>query len=428
MPRVSRPAARLGPRANFVSRARLSARRVGTAIRLALIASAFAATTPLGTLSAQRLGPAPKRPKIASADTNDARAYYDLGMRVIASDPGNAASAFYWAARIDPGMADALHGRRAALMLEDEFLLKRSLEAKSPSKKQLQLDSLQLRAIMINPLLYRKLDLSLLQTYYRQLIEREYPGSSRPSQLEIDHAIDQMLRQGGPSMRGWMAYARGDFKDALSAYADAMKSTKEKAGFRIERARIFGMRGDADSAIAEFQLALTELKKKDAKDLVVLYNSKAVIEHAIGLMLQQKDDWVGARAAYERALQEDLAYWPAHLSLGIAAVTGKDTATALSEYSLAADIAPDEPYVHAMAGGTLALLGRSREAIPSLKKASVLEPYYALPHVLLAKVYESTNATADATASYEAFLARASANDAQRDFAVQRLAALKAKP
>ena len=387
---------------------------------------ALCVSVPLGSMAAQKLGPAPKRPKIDALDTNDARGYFDYGMRVIANDPGSAANAFYWAARIDPGMADALHGRRAALLLDDESLLRRFMTNKgNPSKKEQQLDSLQLRAIMLNPFLYRKLDLSLLRTYYRQMIERDSPGSAKPSALEIDFVIDQYLRQAGPDIRGWMSYARGDFKNALSQYGDALKRTKEQASLRIERGRMFAMQGNADSAIVEFQSALTELRKKDAKNVVVLYNSKAVVEQAIGILLETKNDLPGAREAYGRALQEDLAYWPAHVSLGMAAITAKDTATAISELTLATEIAPDEPYVQGFAGAALAMLGRPKEASGPLKKAIALEPYYALPHVAIGRLFDATNNKAEAIVAYEGFLARASKSDPQRTFAEGRLAALK---
>jgi hypothetical protein len=54
----------------------------------------------------------PKRPRLAAgADTNDARAYYDHGLAKIERDPAEAADAFYWATRINPGVADAYYGQ-----------------------------------------------------------------------------------------------------------------------------------------------------------------------------------------------------------------------------------------------------------------------------------------------------------------------------
>ncbi len=383
---------------------------------------------PLGPLAAQRLGPERKRPLNAVVDTNNAREYLDYGLRAITENPSAAASAFYWAARIDPSLAEAPYGSRVALLLADPSLLRRFMmsNGKNPSKREQQLDSLLLRALMLNPLLHRALDLPLLQTYVRQLAMAAYPESSRPSEVEVDYAIDRYLRQQGSSMRGWMSYARGDFRRALADYGMAIKDTKEKASLRIERGRIFGIQGIADSAIAEFQLALTELRVRDAKDVVVLYNSKAVVEQTIGLMFEQKNDLPGAREAYSRALQEDLAYWPAHFRLGMLAAEQHDTATALSEFSLATDIATDEPYVQAVVGAALVNLGRPREAIVPLKKAIALEPYYASPHVALGRLHEATGATNDALVAYAAFLARTRQRDPERGFAEARIAAIRA--
>lgn len=396
---------------------------------VATVALSLIAAAPLSTLAAQRLGPAPRRPRVESPDTNDARAYFDYGVRFIKDKPSAAADAFYWAARIDPGMADALYGRRVGLIMSDEGQLRRQFTSnrKNPTKKDLQLDSLLLRSIMLSPMLYRRFDLPMFQEFFLKDMQGMFNPSQRPSDLELNNMIEGMLRESGPEIRAEMAYARSDFKSALSSYAAAMKGSKETARLRIERGRIFGIQAQPDSAIAEFQKALVELRKKDLKEVVFLYNSKAVIEQSVGMMFEQKDDVAAAREAYGRALQEDLAYWPAHISLGMLAAAAKDTATALSEFALAMEIANDEPYVHAFIGSALVNLGRHEEAISPLKKAIALEPYYALPHIALAKLYEESKAWSNAVASYEGFLARAGQNNPQRPFAMERLTALKTR-
>lgn len=413
------------PRASSLTRPLgLSFARARSIAALMLVAAA-----PLFSVAAQRLGPPPKRPRIESPDTNEARAYFEYGIRFIKDKPTAAADAFYWAARIDPGMAEALYGRRVGLIMSEPGQLRRQFTSnrRNPTKNDLQLDSLLLRSVMLSPLLYRRFDLPLFQAFYLNEVQGIFSPSNRPSDLELNNAIDKVLRESGPEIRGQMAYARSDFKNALSNYAAAMKGSKETARLRIERGRIFGIQAQPDSAIAEFQKALVELRKKDSKEVVVLYNSKAVVEQSIGMMLEQKDDVAGAREAYGRALQEDLAYWPAHLSLGILAAGAKDTTTALSEFALAMEIANDEPYVHAFVGSALVNLGRHEEAIAPLKKAIALEPYYALPHIALGKLYEEAKSWADAIASYEGFLSRAGRNNPQRAAAEVRLAALKGR-
>ena len=96
-------------------------RRIAVLTLPVLLAASVISFTP-SSLEAQHLGPQPPRPKNAVADTNDARAYFDYGVEVFETEPNAAASAFYWAARIDPGMADALYARRAAVLMSDPGL------------------------------------------------------------------------------------------------------------------------------------------------------------------------------------------------------------------------------------------------------------------------------------------------------------------
>lgn len=399
---------------------------------LAVLAAALAAGTFLPSLAAaQRPGTVPKRPRAAAiVDTNDARVYFDWGIRTVGENPEDAANAFYWAARIDPSFGEALYARRAAMLLKDESLLRSMMRDDKPSKDLRSLDSLMLRAVVLNPFVYRRLDLELFRTYYYQSIVREIRmqggAGNMPSRGEIDFYISKELQDAGPYLRGWNAYAGGNFDDALRFYADAMRRSKEKTGYHLERGRIFAMTGRADSALAELRVALDEMRKRDEKDVVFLYNSKAVIEHSIGRLLEQKDDMNGAREAYGRALQEDLAYWPAHLALASLAIGAKDTTSAVSEIALMTQIASEEPYVRSMAGGWLSMLGKPKEAIVELKKAAQLEPMYALPNVLLGQAYEATREFGDALSAYDRFLERASQRDPQRAFATTRRDALRA--
>ena len=397
-------------------------RRSATLVLPALLAASVLSSIPA---RAQRLGPPPPRPKSAVADTNDARAYFDFGVSVFESDPAAAASAFYWAARIDPGMADALYGRRAALLMRDPGLRqtfiqggKRALE----SKQLRALDSLYLRALNLNPLLYRRLDRRLIQAHIAQSVERELRMSGGDaSRSEIDFFVERWLKDAGPEYRAWMAYSDGKFSHALSNYALAAKSAKFKAGIRVERGRIFAMSGQLDSAIAELRLALTEMRSRDTKDVVFFYDSKALFEHTIAMLLEQQDSTAAAREGYGKALQEDLSFYPAHLRLGLLALGLKDTATALSELDLAVQIAGDEPFLRYIYGWALGSSGKHDDAMTQLRKAVELEPYYAMPHLALGQLAEQKGDGKAAHAAYTAFLALTSQREPQRAFATTRL-------
>jgi tetratricopeptide (TPR) repeat protein len=383
------------------------------------------------SLSAQRLGPPEKRPQLRSAtDTNDAHAYYNEGLSIFSRDPETASAHFYWAARIDPAWSDAIYARRAALIMRDAGVVRQYFERSFKDRRSdemLKIDSLQFRALMLNPFLFRRLDRQMFTTYLRNDILRQARrgGGTDPSPIEIDHYIDQWLLDSGPGTRAWLAYADGNFSLALENYARSLGSARNKASVHVERARVFGMTGQVDSAVAEFDLALVDLRKKDQKDLVVFYDSKAQAEFSKAVLLEGAGNPAGAREAYSQALQEDLAYYPAHLRLGMLALGSKDTTTAMSELALAAQLAGDEPQVRYLNGYVLAASLHLEEAAAELQKAVQLEPYYALPYLRLGQVYENLGKGPEALAAYESFIARASQTDVQREYAVSRITEVK---
>ena len=370
-------------------------------------------------LEAQRLGKPVARPKLRDVtDTNDAQAYFDAGLRAFGNDPGYAADAFYWAARINPGWGDPLYGRRAAILAQKQGLLNQMMNGNRRSRELIALDSLHARALMLNPFLYRRLD--------RQLFISYLTNGDRHVQAQYAYEINVWLTQASPQMQAWYAYSMGNFERALQHYATAIGREREKAYLHLERARIFGMRNEVDPAVAEFQLALDELRSKDEKKLVVLYDSKAMAEFSIATLLEGAGQSQRARDAYGRALEEDLAYYPAHMRLGLLALTQGDTAAAVSELALAAEIATDEPLVRYMNGWVLSVAKRPADAIVELKKAVEIEPYYALPNLVLGQQYEKLEKAPEAIAAYDRFLKTASAAEPQRAYATARMDDLKA--
>lgn len=379
-------------------------------------------------LGAQRLGPEPRAKRSAFvSDTNDANALYEWGMRTIASDPTRAADAFYWAARIDPAFAEPLYGRRAAVLLGDPTIVREliTLGSKRPSAKLEALDSLQLRALSLNPFLYRRFDRLLLVAFVTESVRRR-PGGDQLDATQLTYEIQQLINGTDDyELAAWMAYADGEQRRALALYSAAMKRAKSKASLHVERARIFGMAKLADSSIAEFRRALDEMTKQEREDLVVLYNSKAMLEHSIGSLLEEKGDVAGAREAYGRALQEDLAFHPSHVRLGLLAIANGDTAAALSELETAAQVAGTEPWVRYSYGFALASAGQVDAGYEQLMKAAELEPLYAAPYPIIGKIWERRGDAPKAAAAYRDFLARARTNDPQRALVEKALENLK---
>lgn len=393
---------------------------------LPVLALSLLVATPL---SAQR-DTRPPRPQLeAGADTNEAALYYNLGLALLRRDARKAAHAFYWAAELNPASAEALYAQRVALLMARPNMLmgywqgdRRTLRDREVQRA----DSLYLRALQLSPFFYHKLDGVFFDAIIREFARRAVGPGGDASELE--YQIKSYIREAPPSMRAWRAYSLGHFDDALRLYALAIKSSRKKASLRIDRGRLFFQLDRADSALTELGLAAEEMRAADEKELIFVYESKALLEHSLGLVhtrLGQKDQ---AREAFGRALQEDLAFGPAHVQLGFLALDANDTTAAIAELDLAAQLAPDDELYHYYHGYSLQEFGRHAEAEAPLRKAIELNPVYAAPRLALAKAIAAQGRAPEAVAEFDAFLALAARSDPRRAEASERLVALRAAP
>jgi hypothetical protein len=379
--------------------------------------------------SAQKHGKEPRRPHLpVGVDTNEARVYYDLGLEKLQRDPEQAAEAFYWAARLNPNWADAYYARRCALLLSDRYRFQRYYEDDRrtlQSDEVKRIDSLYLYALTINPFLYRKLDLNLFHDYL-DVVAEQIGRRNGVSAADVRYQLNVWLMQGPASTRAWQAYGEGRFNDALEYYAEAIKHAKRPSVYRTDRGQLFFQLDHADSALAELTLALDEMRKSDKKDLVYVYESKALMEHRVGLVQQRLGNTAAAKEAFGRALEEDLSYFPAHVQLGYMALEAKDTTTALSEMDLAVQIRDDDPMLRYTYGYALAVSGKIKEAEEQLRKAIELDPVFAAPYHVLGQTLEQEGRLPEALSQYKAFLALSSKTDLRRAEAENRVRSLTA--
>src|SRR5215212_3500539 len=229
-------------------------------MRRILTLALLLAAAPVG---AQRIGneKEPKRPALpAGADTNSAGAYYYYGSSLLEKDPGKAADAFYWAARLDPSWSDPLYARRVALHMKDARNLVRYVfrdRAWVKNKEVKQIDSLYYHALLRNPFLYTKLDRVMAQRAIDE-ITRDMQGP--PVFLRDDNT--------DPGWTAWLAYTESNYPRALDYYAKAIKKEPKEFGYHGGRARVFYQLTQFDSAIVE-QNKLIEGARKSDKDKLV---------------------------------------------------------------------------------------------------------------------------------------------------------------
>ena len=397
-------------------------------MRLPLLALVLCAAALPAAAQRVRVHDVPARPALfASADTNAAAAYYILGTQLLEREPAQAAAAFYWAHRLNPRWADALYGRRVALLMSDGPRLVRYMEGMRGTVRSAEIasiDSLQLRALTMDPFLVQKFDRQLLTLYLTHSLNDQMARSGGAGNMAlVSHLVQQWLldSRSDPFMRAWFAYSEGRYPQALGEYERALRRARNKSRLRTDVGRLHYLSGNYPQALEHFTLAITEMREEDARDIVYLYESKALLEQSVGAVHEKTGNLDAAREAYGRALTEDLSYYPAHQRLGWLSLVAGDTVAAVSELALAAEAAADDGAVQYEYALVLALAKRYDEAIAALRRAIQVEPYFAAPYLLLAKVQDVTSSP-ETPATYRAFLARATRDDPDRPAAEARLA------
>jgi tetratricopeptide (TPR) repeat protein len=398
---------------------------------LILVAAATHPSVP-PPLAAQSPGVQPPRPALpATADVNNPRAYYDLGLDLIRSQPRAAADAFYWAYQLDPIAADALYGRYAALLLSDRERLLRYWQGERRTVRHpemMAIDSLYWRALTIDPFLYRRFDADIfsavVETHFRRSL-RNVPGGLHVDEGTIFRWTHQFLNEGGPVVRGREAYSRRRFDDALRLYEEATRQSRNQSFLRAERARIMALTGRTAGALEEMQRALDELRRQDERDLVYLYESKSLLEHSLGVLHARLGATGPAREAFGRAIQEDLTFFPAQVELAALALAEGDTASAIAAMDLAVQAHPDQPALRYQYGELLLMLRRPGEAKEHLLHAISIAPAYAEPHYVLGVSHEMEGDIAGAVDAYRTFAGSARRSHPLRSTVEQRASRLE---
>ncbi|HWC72643.1 MAG TPA: hypothetical protein VG454_01805 [Gemmatimonadales bacterium] len=349
----------------------------------------------------------PARPVLAAtADTNDWEAYYDAGVDWLNQrQQMNAEAAFYWASRLEPRRAEPLFARWATAWARDNRRFERYLE-RDPNKplppEMLRIDSLRYRALLRNPLVFQGLIIAAYQ---------ELPG----------HFADDAWTH------AMVAYAMADFHEALTFFGHALDRDPARYANEVRylRATTYVAIAQYDSAAAELDSLIASLQRRDAERLTPVYQSKALLYYARGLLQSSRQDAAGARAGFESALVEDLSFYPAHIALGQLRFGQRDLAGALKEFEQGAALGVNDPVAHYEYGAALARAQRSPEATTELRAAIALEPYFADPYYWLGEALLAQQDSAAARTAYQDYLARASAKSGQLAAARAKLAALR---
>jgi tetratricopeptide (TPR) repeat protein len=222
------------------------------------------------------------------------------------------------------------------------------------------------------------------------------------------------------------AYATRQFTRAESLFAVALRKHPGDVVLRIYRAKTLFLLQRYDSAVVQLAVARDSVRHRAEAERSPLVPSVEMFEYAIGIAEVQQDDFPAARAAFQRALLENLGFYWAHARLAGSALQLGDTATALLELDMALQLEGRDPILRFYDGVVRQQVGRSDEAAQEFERAIELDPYYAEPYLWLARVSVARHDSGRAIEQYRSFLAHAAQQNPERPRAVSALAELEA--
>jgi len=371
-------------------------------MRAPFILLALAAACIAAPLHAQ---PEPSRPPLPrGADPNDWEAYFDEGAKQFDQFPGRAGAAFYWAARLDPTRAEPLFGQWAAFFAQDHGKWLSYVEEEERILRQPEMvanQALKMRAYYRNPFVHRGFEALLWSRLGRQL---RWNGAAR----------------------AFMDYGRAEFDEAADGFGRSVRANPVRnAHLRYWRALAFVGGSRLDSAAVELTELLAVLRTEDEVRVGDYYESKAMLEYALGRLHDAGGRPAEARRAYERALEEDLTMYPARAALARMAVRERRPDEAVEHLAQVVEIAPDDAVMHFEHGNALVAAGRHGDAVGAYLRATQLEPHWADAYLRLGLALDQTGQTGKAVSTYRAYVQRAPRRHAaELQHVTQRLAAL----
>ena len=378
---------------------------------------AACASTPATAVSAWGTGttlPIPARPPLPSySDPKDPVSYLVLGDWMLRRGRADsAAAAFFWASRLDPTLAQPYYARSVALLLVYARPHQAPFAgdvwvpvAKIPLWRLAVIDSLRREALARDP---------FLPPSYDHLL------TGRPPFWALARVRD-------PAARGYWLYDFGERELADSVLGVALKKQPGRAHLRELRARAEYELGRYDSAAAQLRILLDTLSHRDSTTLGMGYSSKEMIYYALGYTHVQRADTAAARLAFESAVVENAAFYPAHLWLATLASRRGEPDVAEREMATATDIAPTDATMRLLHGVSLLENGAAGRATAELLKAIDLDPWFAKLYFYLGKAHEARGDPARAAEAYEAYASRERLNSGERVWAQSHSDSLRAR-
>lgn len=366
-----------------------------------------------------------------SPDTNDANTYYAAGVASLAADPAGASAAFYWASRLNPAWADPYFARWYVLTREArsrrwQKTLRERLGPALPDTVQRQIDSLVVLASLHDPFFDERIQMTEFATGVRTRVEVARERTKQENIVrEEEGRLPLLMPRRTPVSHSWyLAYAERHFDSASADLATLIGKHPDALPLYVYRSKAQYYLAQYDSAAATLRSAITRVDRRDTNEVLPVYFAVDMFDYAVGMAEERAKHDTAAQAAFQATVTANLGFYMAHLHLASEALARRDSAAALTEARVAAEIRPRDPVVQLFLGYTLLMAHRASEAVEHLRAASIADPYFALPYYYIGQANELAHDTSASLAAYRDFLAHASRADNLRKSAEEALAVL----
>jgi tetratricopeptide (TPR) repeat protein len=364
-------------------------------------------------------------------DTNDASLYYAAGVASLSADPAGASAAFYWASRLNPSWAEPYFARWYVLQKEArarrwQKTLREALRPALPDTMQRRIDSLVVVAAYHNPFFDEQIQSIDFANQARHGVAavRERVKEENVVREEEGRLPLLMPRQTTVPHSWYLAYAERHFDSASADLAVLIAKYPDALPLYVYRSKAQYALAQYDSAAATLHSAISRVDRRDSTKVWPVYFAPDMFYYAVGIAESEPKHDSAAQAAFQAAVTLNLGFYMAHLHLASLALNHRDSARALVEARIAAEIRPEDPVVQLFLGYTLLSAHRPDEAIEHLRAATVADPYFALPYYYIGQASELAHDTSASLTAYRAFLAHASRADNLRPSAEEALAVL----
>ena len=180
--------------------------------------------------------------------------------------------------------------------------------------------------------------------------------------------------------QGELEEKAGNLQAAMALYRKAIQSKASdlKAQIRLTALQLH-LEKDFEKVRLDFLKILSE---QDIQTIEV-----CEINNYLGLIELQKEKYAAARIYFERAIQKQAGFAPAHFNLGYAYFFLKQYYNARRHFDQAVELQPNMPSIYLYLGRTLQKLDKNVEAIREYENANRINPNLHLPYLYLSLLY-----------------------------------------